>query len=114
MTRYEINEESLQDLINIEVGLFYPLKGFMDSKDYHSVVNNLTLSDGSIWTIPITLDVDESSFQKAIETNQIILTFRQKEVALLNIEDFYKVDNSDIEKVYKTNDINHPSTKGIK
>jgi len=41
-----INEETLQDLINIETGLFSPLKGFMDSKDYKSVVNDMSLSMG--------------------------------------------------------------------
>lgn len=35
-----IDEETLQDIINMETGLLYPLKGFMNNKDYRSVVDN--------------------------------------------------------------------------
>ena len=40
-----IDEETLQDIINMETGLLYPLKGFMNHKDYRSVVDNYTLAD---------------------------------------------------------------------
>lgn len=106
--RYEINTELLQDLINIENGLFSPLEGFMNSKDYHDVVNDMKLSDGTIWTIPITLDINEDTFKKIIKIDELILTFENNDVALLTIDDIYKIDKDDIVKIYKTNDINHP------
>jgi sulfate adenylyltransferase len=109
--RYEINKELLQDLINIETGLFYPLNGFMDSKDYRRVVDNLTLFDGTIWTIPITFDIDEESFKKAIDYKEITLTYHQKDVAKLYIEDFYRIEKDDIKKIYKTEDLKHPGVK---
>ena len=46
--KYELNEETLQDCINIATGLFYPLEGFMSSSDYHSVVTNMKLSNQEI------------------------------------------------------------------
>lgn len=106
--RYELNAELFQDLINIETGLFHPLEGFMNSKDYHSVVNSMTLSDGTVWTIPITLDVPEDIFEKIIKVDELILTFGNNEIAILSIEDMYKIDKKDIVKIYKTDDINHP------
>ena len=102
----KINEETLQDIININVGLFAPLKGFMDSKDYRSVVDNMSLANGEIWTIPITLDSD-----KIITDDEIYLEFKGKKVAKLEIEDVYKIKEDDILKIYKTNDINHPGVK---
>jgi ATP sulfurylase len=62
-----INEETLQDIINLEVGLFNPLKGFMDSKDYISVVNENRLANGEVFTLPITFDIDEFKAVDEIE-----------------------------------------------
>ena len=50
----EIDEETLQDIINIETGLLYPLKGFMNEADFRSVVDTYLLSDGQVFTIPVT------------------------------------------------------------
>ena len=36
--RVRLNEETLQDLINIQTGLFDPLDGFMREEDFHSAV----------------------------------------------------------------------------
>ena len=36
--RVEINEETLQDIINIETGLLYPLDGVIREHDYRSVI----------------------------------------------------------------------------
>ena len=47
---YQINEETLRDCINISVGLFTPLNGFMNSHDYKSVIENMQLSNGEEWT----------------------------------------------------------------
>jgi sulfate adenylyltransferase len=109
--KYEISEETLQDLINIEIGLFKPLTGFMDAKDYNCVVNEMKLADGTVWTIPITLDVDEQTIKNIIGTKELILTFKDKDIALLEIEDIYKIQKEDIKKVYKTDDRNHPGVK---
>lgn len=109
--KYEINEETLQDLINIEIGLFEPLTGFMNEKDYDGVVNNMKLSDGTVWTIPITLDLNEEIIQSILNIKELTLTFKNKDIAIVEIEDIYKIKNEDIKKVYKTDDINHPGVE---
>ncbi|NPA55867.1 MAG: sulfate adenylyltransferase [Epsilonproteobacteria bacterium] len=102
----QINSETLQDVINISVGLFAPLTGFMDSKDYRSVVDNMTLANGEVWTIPITLDS-----QEMISDDEIYLEYNGKKVAKVEVEDIYKIKDDDILKVYKTTDTNHPGVK---
>jgi sulfate adenylyltransferase len=38
-------------------GGFSPLEGFMNEKDYNNVVETLRLADGTLFPMPITLDV---------------------------------------------------------
>jgi sulfate adenylyltransferase len=106
--KYEIGEELLQDLINIENELFFPLKGFMDSKDYTNVINKMTLSDGRTWTIPITFDIPADIIKNILNADELILTYQSKDVGILKVEDVYKVDSQDILKVYGTEDTKHP------
>lgn len=109
---YEINEETLQDLINLCVGLYAPLDGFMTSLDYHHVVNDMKLSDKTIWTLPITLDINHETFVKAVDADQIVLIYRGNEVGTVKVTDCFKIDaRSDVKKIYKTDDINHPGVK---
>ena len=41
-------------------GGFAPLAGFLDQKDYDSVLEPMRLEDGTLWPIPIVLDVPDS------------------------------------------------------
>lgn len=110
MTDYiEIDEETLQDIINIATGLLYPLTGFMNEIDFRSVVEQYTLSDGQVFTIPITLDVPEESSLTSGQT--LHLNFRGKHVADLEVEDTYRMTDTDIEKVFCTLDTKHPGVK---
>src|SRR5699024_5629352 len=47
------------DVQCIGIGAFSPLTGFMNKEDYQSVVRNLRLADGTIWSLPITLPVSK-------------------------------------------------------
>lgn len=106
---YELNEELLQDCINIVTGLFYPLQGFMSSSDYHSVVNDMLLSSGEVWTIPISLDLDHDAYMKAVDLSTLSLSYKSKVIGYLEIDDCYIVDiNSDVTRIFGTDDKNHP------
>jgi len=108
-TSYELNEELLQDCINIATGLFYPLEGFMSSSDYHSVVNNMILNNGEVWTIPISLDLNHDSYMKIVDLNQLQLSYKSCIIGYLEIDDCYVVDiEQDVIKIFGTNDIKHP------
>ncbi len=40
-------------------GTFSPLEGFLGPEDLESVLANMTLADGTIWPLPVVLEVDE-------------------------------------------------------
>ena len=58
-----LTERQLCDLELLLNGGFSPLEGFNNEKDYKSIVSNLRLADGSLWAMPITLDVSQEQVQ---------------------------------------------------
>jgi hypothetical protein len=52
-----LTERQLCDLELILNGGFSPLEGFMNQRDYNGCVENLRLSSGALFPMPITLDV---------------------------------------------------------
>lgn len=106
---FELNADQFQDLVNISSGLFKPLDGFMGSADYRAVVERMELADGSVWTLPVTLDVDAETFKRAAGADRVWLRHQGEEVGRLEIEDCYVVDReADAERVYQTASREHP------
>lgn len=107
----EIDEETLQDLINIETGLLYPLEGFMGEEDFRSVVDNYTMANGDVFTIPVTLDVPKDISEKLHIGEELALAVNGEDVASIVVESKYSMTVEDIEKVFKTRDETHPGVK---
>lgn len=106
---YTVDLETLQDCINLSLGVFAPVDGFMNSTDYHSVVDHMLLSNGEVWTIPISLDVDHDTFTKAMDVKQLYLCFDSAEIGYIEVEECYEVDTeTDVLKIFKTADNEHP------
>ncbi|MFL5433866.1 MAG: hypothetical protein ACJ784_05085 [Myxococcales bacterium] len=47
------------DLELIAVGAASPLRGFLGSADYESVLARMRLADGTVWPLPLTLAVSD-------------------------------------------------------
>ena len=106
----QLSDRHLCDLELIMNGGFNPLTGFMSKNDYDSVIKDMRLIDGSIWPMPITLDVNDKFVSKISKSSKI--TLRDKEgfiLAILNIEDIWQPDlELEANSVFGTNDIKHP------
>lgn len=106
--RVNINEETLQDIINIETGLLYPLDGFMREGDFRSVIDRYTMADGQVFTIPVTLDVPQDVYAKVSDHEMVELLFEGERVADIQAESKYIFKDEDIKKVFCTQDESHP------
>lgn len=104
----EIDEETLQDVINIETGLLYPLDGFMREEDFRSVIDQYTMSDGQVFTIPVTLDVSKQVYDAICTNSTIELLMEHEIVAEIEAESKYEMTDADIFKVFCTLDNVHP------
>lgn len=105
-----INQDACWEILNLASGVFDPLNGFLNERDYRSVVDEMRLSSGSPWTMPITLDVPEDLVRTIARNDAVLLKTESGEaVAEINVEDIYKVDFSrDIKSVFGTADLKHP------
>lgn len=105
---YSIDEETLQDIINIETGLLSPLEGFMMYEDYRSVIDYYKLLNGQVWTIPITLDINQELYDVVSINDKIELIYKNSKVAYIEVLDKFKINENDIFNVFKTLDDKHP------
>ena len=113
MTNLILNSRQLNDLDLLLNGSFHPLSGFMKSNDYLNVLNNLRLSNGEVFSLPIVLSVT-SDFSDTIDVNDEITLCDKYNypIAKLNVEEIYQ-PNIELEctSIYNTIDDNHPYMK---
>ena len=73
LPRVTLDERATSDLVMIAIGGFSPLKGFMEQADYEKVVEEMYLTNGLPWSIPITLSVSEEVAAPLKEGNWVRL-----------------------------------------
>ena len=107
---WTLNDRQICDLELILNGGFEPLNGFLGKRDFESVINDIRLEDGTLWPIPITLDVS-IEFAELLSNGDSI-TLKDKEgfsLAIMEISDIWEPDRAkEATLVFGTNDDKHP------
>ena len=85
---WDLTPRQICDLELLMNGGFSPLKGFLGQADYDSVVQEMRLQDGSLWPMPVTLDVSQK-FADTIEAGKDIALRDQEGVilAIMSVSD---------------------------
>ena len=63
---HTLTDRQLCDIELILNGGFKPLTGFMSKNDYNSVLKDMRLGDGTLWPIPINLDISKDTLNTLI------------------------------------------------
>jgi sulfate adenylyltransferase len=107
---WTLNQRQLCDLELLLNGGFSPLQGFLGRADYDHVLASMRLADGTLWPIPITLDVSEAFAANLPPHAQISLNDTQgTPLAVLTVEDVYFPDHlAEARAVFGTTDRTHP------
>ncbi|WP_375262324.1 bifunctional sulfate adenylyltransferase/adenylylsulfate kinase [Palleronia sp.] len=111
LVSHDLTPRQICDVELLMNGGFAPLKGFLGQADYDGVVENMRLADGTLWPMPITLDVSEA-FAEGIEEGQDIALRDQEGVILatMTVTDKWVPDKArEAEKVFGADDDAHPA-----
>ncbi len=109
MFSISVSEDLANDVENIADGIFSPLEGFLVKADFDGVISKGRLANDLPWTVPIVLDVDKETAQKAKDAGDVALKTTHGEFAVLHVEETYTFDKTKTSQaVYGTTDIAHP------
>jgi sulfate adenylyltransferase len=107
---WDLTPRQLCDLELLLNGGFSPLDGFLNQADYDRVVEDMRLSNGALWPMPITLDVSEEFAGRIGHGDRIAL--RDPEgvlIAVLEVGDIWRLDQRrEASQVFDTTDEQHP------
>ena len=108
---WDVTPRQLCDLELLLNGGFSPLRGFMNRTDYESVCERMRLADGTLWPIPVTLDVTEE-VAGSLERGRS-LALRDPEGAILarlEVEETWQPDlHAEARQVFGSEDEKHPA-----
>ncbi len=108
---WDLTGRQLCDLELLLTGGFSPLRGFMTRADYEGVCHNMRLADGTLWPMPITLDVTEE-FAKKLAPGTSKVALRDPEgvmLAVLNVEEVWQADRkAEAQAVFASTSAAHP------
>ena len=115
MPSWALGPRQLADLELLLGGAFSPLAGFMGRGDYEAVLDGLRLADGTLWPVPVTLDVPEDLAASLEPGNALALRDVEGSLlAVLRIEEIWTPDReAEARTVCGTTDIAHPGARRL-
>jgi len=107
---WDLTPRQFCDLELLLNGAFSPLTGFLGKADHDAVAERMRLADGTLWPIPITLDVTREFAEKLVVGHALAL--RDAEgvmLASLHVEELWEPDRAAAaQAVFGTVDKKHP------
>lgn len=113
LKRIDLTSREACDLFMLGIGAFSPLQGFMGQADWQGVCDDMQLTDGTFWPIPITCSADRG----AAEVGEEVALYNDEYgglLAILKVEDIYGIDKGyECRSVYTTDDLEHPGVQKV-
>lgn len=109
----DLSTSQYQDAVNIATGRFSPLTGFLTRNDFLKVVHDMTLEDGTVWPLPITLDVSADVAGTLTPGEKAGLRGPDGDlIGAIDVEEVYKHNRSDtVSHLFGTDDPDHPGVQ---
>jgi sulfate adenylyltransferase len=114
LPKVDVGPRELSDLEMMAVGALSPLTGFMSERDYRSVLDEMHLTSGLAWTIPVTLSMDEAGAKRIGGSSRIALASDGLTIAVVDVDGIYRRDHErEAQSVFGTTDLEHPGVKAM-
>ena len=107
---WDLTERQRCDLELLATGGFSPLEGFLGRADYEQVLSAMRLADGTLWPMPVTLDVSEAFAEGLARGDRVALRDPEGVIlAILQVGDIWRPDRmAEARAVFGTEDRAHP------
>jgi sulfate adenylyltransferase len=104
----QLSARACCDLELLAVGAFSPLDRFMGQADHQRVLDEMRLTSGHLFPIPVTLPVEPSDRYNV--GDQVALRDAKNDLlAIMTIEEIYPWDRDEVnQKIFGTTDTKHP------
>ena len=115
MPAHQLSAVELADLRLLVWSAYAPLEGFLGEADYESVVSDMRLASGRLWSLPITLSPDEGLVPSLRGARTVGLRSPAGDVVATLVEpELYRVDPCrEARQVYGTEDARHPGVARV-
>lgn len=110
-----LDSNKQMDVEQIAIGTYSPLEGFMGQADFESVLDDMRLADGTVWPMPIILDVSQEIADRLSPGEDVALVDEKGEVlAILHLEEKYGLDKqATVLRMYGTDRTEHPGVRMV-
>ena len=91
MVSLDLDRAQVNDLELLLSGAYAPLTGYLKQEDHHSVSDSMRLQDGTLWPLPLSLEIARDLAEKITIDDQVAL--RDPEgvlLAILSVEDVFE------------------------
>lgn len=107
----ECSDRNACDVELLSVGAFSPLSGFMNEAEYTSVVNDMQLTNGTVFGLPIVMDTDSEDVNVS---DRVLLTYNGQNIGVLEVESKWKPNKAfECLKCYGTSSLEHPAVSMV-
>jgi len=107
----ELNDRQSCDVELLCNGGFSPLTGFLEEKEYTSVVDEMKLPSGVIFSLPVVMDTSDDSIDVG---SKVLLTYQGTNMAVMTVTSKYKPDKpKECLECYGTASIEHPGVRMV-
>jgi len=111
-----LTSRETSDLIMMAIGAFSPLDGFMGEGDYKGVVDDMHMTDGTLWPIPITLSVTKEQADSIANGSEVALVDDESGELMgsMTVSEKYGYDKKhEAQNVFRTDDEAHPGVAKV-
>jgi len=111
----KVSNETVMDAEQIAIGTFSPLEGFLSENDFNSVLDDMRLSDGTVWTIPIIIQIDKMDAKRLEKAPEVLLVDDAGlKIAILHNENIFIMNKQNVlKKLFGTDNPSHPGVNKV-
>jgi len=104
------------DLIMMGIGAFSPLEGFIGKADWKGICDEMKMTNGIFWPIPITLSASKEKTSRFKEGQEVALFDNENNELMgsMVVQEKYEIDKVyECQRIFKTDEMKHPGVAKV-